>query len=155
MSGFMGEPINLNVVNADVRDILNYITEQYGINFVIDSSVGAVPVTVILANTGQVDARESRVRVVLSDGATLERSEPPPARQENGALIFDLPALAAGKKQEVALQVRPAKLGSFTVSADVSTADGLQGHREASTRIENGIGDGEHRRGKKHGEAGD
>ncbi|MCY7346371.1 MAG: hypothetical protein LH614_09150, partial [Pyrinomonadaceae bacterium] len=24
--GFVGEPINLNVVNADVRDILNYIT---------------------------------------------------------------------------------------------------------------------------------
>src|SRR5437867_13429023 len=44
--GFVGEPINLNVVNADVRDILNYITVQYGINFVIDSSVGAVPVTV-------------------------------------------------------------------------------------------------------------
>src|SRR5882724_11967388 len=44
--GFVGEPINLNVVNADVRDILNYITEQYGVNFVIDSSVGAVPVTV-------------------------------------------------------------------------------------------------------------
>jgi type IV pilus assembly protein PilQ len=45
-SGFIGEPINLNVVNADIRDILNYITEQYGINFVIDSSVTAVPVTV-------------------------------------------------------------------------------------------------------------
>src|SRR5438105_9837293 len=45
-SGFVGEPINLNVVNADIRDILNYVTEQYGINFVIDSSVGAVPVTV-------------------------------------------------------------------------------------------------------------
>ncbi|HVS80610.1 MAG TPA: type IV pilus secretin PilQ [Pyrinomonadaceae bacterium] len=45
-SGFVGEPINLNVSNADIRDILNYITEQYGINFVIDSSVGAVPVTV-------------------------------------------------------------------------------------------------------------
>jgi len=45
-SGFMGEPINLNVVNADIRDILNYITEQYGINFVIDSSVNTVPVTV-------------------------------------------------------------------------------------------------------------
>jgi len=44
--GFLGEPINLNVVNADIRDILNYITEQYGVNFVIDSSVGAVPVTV-------------------------------------------------------------------------------------------------------------
>jgi type IV pilus assembly protein PilQ len=46
MSGFVGEPINLNVVNADIRDILNYVTEQYGINFVIDSSVGAVPVTI-------------------------------------------------------------------------------------------------------------
>src|SRR5258705_2310323 len=44
--GFVGETINLNVVNADIRDILNYITEQYGVNFVIDSSVGAVPVTV-------------------------------------------------------------------------------------------------------------
>ncbi|HEU4769090.1 MAG TPA: type IV pilus secretin PilQ [Pyrinomonadaceae bacterium] len=44
--GFIGEPINLNVVNADIRDILNYITEQYGVNFVIDASVQAVPVTV-------------------------------------------------------------------------------------------------------------
>jgi type IV pilus secretin PilQ/predicted competence protein len=44
--GFVGEPINLNVVNADIRDILNYITEQYGVNFVIDSSVSAIPVTV-------------------------------------------------------------------------------------------------------------
>src|SRR5678815_3379232 len=44
--GFIGEPINLNVVNADIRDILNYITEQYGVNFVIDASVSAVPVTV-------------------------------------------------------------------------------------------------------------
>ncbi len=44
--GFIGEPINLNVVNADIRDILNYITEQYGINFVIDKSVSGVSVTV-------------------------------------------------------------------------------------------------------------
>jgi type IV pilus assembly protein PilQ len=48
--GFRGEPINLNVVNADIREILSYITEQYGINFVIDSSVKAVPVTVNLNN---------------------------------------------------------------------------------------------------------
>jgi len=44
--GFVGEPINLNVVNADIRDILNYITEQYGVNFVVDSSVARVPVTI-------------------------------------------------------------------------------------------------------------
>lgn len=45
-AGFVGEPINLKVVNADIRDILNYVTEQYGINFVIDNSVKQVPVTV-------------------------------------------------------------------------------------------------------------
>lgn len=45
-AGFVGEPINLNVVDADVRDILSYITEQYGVNFVIDKSVKATPVTV-------------------------------------------------------------------------------------------------------------
>ena len=45
-AGFVGEPINLNVVNADIRDILNYITEQYGVNFVVDASVKNVPVTI-------------------------------------------------------------------------------------------------------------
>ena len=44
--GFVGETISINLVNVDVRDILNYITELYGVNFVIDSSVAAVPVTV-------------------------------------------------------------------------------------------------------------
>ena len=44
--GCVGEPINLNVVNADIRDILNYITEQYGVNFVVDASVQRVPVTI-------------------------------------------------------------------------------------------------------------
>ncbi len=44
--GFRGEVIDLNVVNADVREILNYITDQYGINFVIDKSVKETPVTV-------------------------------------------------------------------------------------------------------------
>src|ERR1700752_4458940 len=44
--GFVGEPISLNVVNADIRDILNYITEQYGVNFVVDQPVKQVPVTI-------------------------------------------------------------------------------------------------------------
>jgi len=84
-AGFIGETINLNVVNADVRDILNYITEQYGINFVIDSSVGAVPVTVnvqdvpwnyaldaiLRANRLGVDVNGNILRVATSD--TLAR----------------------------------------------------------------------------------
>ncbi len=49
-AGFVGEVTNLNVVNADVRDILSYFTEQYGINFVIDKSVQKVPVTVNISD---------------------------------------------------------------------------------------------------------
>lgn len=45
-AGFVGEPINLNVVKADIRELLNYITTEYGVNFVIDQSVGKVEVTV-------------------------------------------------------------------------------------------------------------
>lgn len=45
-AGFRGEPISLKIVNMDIRDVLSYITEQYGINFVIDKSVKQVPVTV-------------------------------------------------------------------------------------------------------------
>jgi type IV pilus assembly protein PilQ len=85
-TGFVGEPINLNVVNADVRDILNYITEQYGINFVIDSSVGAVPVTVnvqdvpwnhaldaiLRANRLGIDVNGNILRVATSDTLAKE-----------------------------------------------------------------------------------
>jgi len=89
--GFVGEPINLNVVNADVRDIFNYITEQYGVNFVIDSSVGAVPVTVTVnevpwnvaldailrANRLGIDVQGSILRVatqqILADEATTQQ----------------------------------------------------------------------------------
>ena len=60
--GFIGEPINLKVVNADVRDILNYITEQYGVNFVIDSSVKDVPVTVNVSGVPWNYALESILR---------------------------------------------------------------------------------------------
>jgi len=45
-AGFRGETVDLDVVNTDVRDILRYITEQYGINFVLDKSVKETPVTV-------------------------------------------------------------------------------------------------------------
>ena len=60
--GFVGEPINLNVVNADVRDILNYVTEQYGVNFVIDKSVKQVPVTVNVSEVPWNTALDSILR---------------------------------------------------------------------------------------------
>ncbi len=48
---FVGEPISLNIVNADFRDILLYITEQYGYDFVIDKSVKDISVTLNVNNT--------------------------------------------------------------------------------------------------------
>jgi type IV pilus assembly protein PilQ len=51
-SGFVGEIINLNVVDADIRDVLQLITHQYGVNFVIDSSIkpGDVKISVNVNN---------------------------------------------------------------------------------------------------------
>lgn len=88
-AGFVGEPINLNVVNADIRDILSYITEQYGVNFVIDSSVGAVPVTVnvtdvpwnialdaiLRANRLGIDVNGSILRVATREVLVTEAAE--------------------------------------------------------------------------------
>jgi uncharacterized repeat protein (TIGR01451 family) len=96
------------------------------------------PATVTLANTSQVDGKESRVRVTLSDGATLERSEPPPTRQDGGALVFDLPGSRGGQAQTIAMQVRPARVGTVTVAAQADTADALSARRDATVRIDAG-----------------
>ncbi len=44
--GFQGEALDLKIVNMDIRDLLSFISERYGVNFVIDKSVQKVPVTV-------------------------------------------------------------------------------------------------------------
>ena len=100
--GFVGEPINLKVVNADIRDILNYITEQYGINFVIDSSVKAVPVTV---NVNDVPWNVALDSVLRAQGLGI---------QVNGTIlrVADAKVLAAEytiikSQQESALETQP------------------------------------------------
>lgn len=99
----------------------------------------AFPVAVVLDNAGGVESKDARVKVQLSDGATLERSEPPPSRTEaGGILVFDLPPVAGKARQEIALQVVPARTGSVTVTADAATTDGLQATNRAVTRIEPG-----------------
>lgn len=47
---FVGEKISFQTVNADFRDILNYITEQYGFDFVLDKSIKTVPMTINAKN---------------------------------------------------------------------------------------------------------
>jgi uncharacterized repeat protein (TIGR01451 family) len=103
------------------------------------AGLGNFPVTVALDNAGAVDSKDARVKVTLSDGATLASSEPPPTRQDAaGALTFDLPPVAGKAKQQVTLQVKPARLGEVTVTAEAVTTDGLQATNKATTRVEPG-----------------
>ncbi len=96
--GFVGEPINLNVVNADIRDILNYITEQYGINFVIDKSVGTIPVTV---NVNDVPWNIALDSVLQSQELAV---------QVNGPILRIASSKVLAAESEIAKKIRESKL---------------------------------------------
>ncbi|MBK8466388.1 MAG: type IV pilus secretin PilQ [Chloracidobacterium sp.] len=96
--GFRGEAINLNVVNADVRDILSYITDQYGINFVIDKSVRDVPVTV---KVNEVPWNVALDSVLRSQGLAV---------QVNGSILRVADSGTLASEQAVLLKVRDGQL---------------------------------------------
>ncbi len=96
-SGFVGEPINLNVSNGDVRDILSFITEQYDINFVIDKSVKQVPVTVRLNDVPWNLALDSILR---SQGLAIDA---------NGPILRVAEAKLLVDEQEINRQIERAK----------------------------------------------
>lgn len=106
-AGFVGEPINLNVVNADVRDILNYITEQYGINFVIDKSVGSVPVTVNVTDVPWNVALDS----------ILQSQEL--AVQANGPILRVASSKILAAETEIANKIRESKLDTSPLYTEI------------------------------------
>ena len=107
--GFVGEPVSLNVVNADIREILNYITEQYGVNFVVDASVRNVAVTInvtdvpwnfaldsiLKANRLGVEANGNILRIatlqVLKDEAKIRAEEEEARGQLRAAQLDNAP----------------------------------------------------------------
>jgi len=97
-AGFVGETINLNVVNADIRDILNYITEQYGVNFVIDKSVSAVPVTV---NVNDVPWDIALDSVLRAQGLGV---------QVNGTILRIADQKTLASEQDVLVKIRDSQL---------------------------------------------
>ncbi|MDQ3221547.1 MAG: type IV pilus secretin PilQ [Acidobacteriota bacterium] len=97
-AGFVGESINLNVVNADIRDILNYITEQYGVNFVIDKSVSAVPVTV---NVNDVPWDIALDSVLRAQGLGV---------QVNGTILRIADQKTLASEQDVLVKIRDSQL---------------------------------------------
>lgn len=44
--GFIGDPISIDIAGVDINDILRFISDNYGENFILDKSVTAVNVTV-------------------------------------------------------------------------------------------------------------
>jgi type IV pilus assembly protein PilQ len=128
--GFVGEPININVNNADIRDILSYITEQYGVNFVIDKSVGKVPVTVnvsdvpwnraldsiLRANGLGIDINDSILRVadakVLAEEAAV-RKQIEDTKLDNSPLYTEFVRLNYARAGNT-LAVQAGGTGTFT-----------------------------------------
>jgi type IV pilus assembly protein PilQ len=130
--GFMGEPINLKVVNADIRDILNYVTEQYGINFVIDSSVKAVPVTV---NVSDVPWNYALDSVLRAQGLGI---------QVNGNIlrVADSKILAAEytiikSQQDAALETQPLMTEFIRLNYARAANGFARGNDTAGTFVDN------------------
>ncbi|HEX5706271.1 MAG TPA: type IV pilus secretin PilQ [Pyrinomonadaceae bacterium] len=141
--GFVGEPVNLNVVNADIRDILNYITEQYGVNFVIDASVGNVPVTVnvtdvpwnialdsiLKANRLGIEVTGNILRVattkVLADEAAVQ-SRIREARLDNSPLITEFIRLNYARAGN-SLSQQAGTTGNFAGGTSQDSFSGGQG----------------------------
>lgn len=141
--GFVGEPVNLNVVNADIRDILNYITEQYGVNFVIDASVGNIPVTVnvtdvpwnialdsiLKANRLGIEVSGNILRVattkVLADEAAVQ-ARIREARLENSPLITEFIRLNYARAGN-SLSQQAGTTGNFAGGTSQDSFSGGQG----------------------------
>lgn len=61
--GFVGRPVNLDLKNVDLRDVLRFLHNQYKVNFIIDRSVGAnVPVDVSIRNVPWNQALDSLLK---------------------------------------------------------------------------------------------
>lgn len=43
--GFIGDPISIDIAGVDINDVLRFISDNYGENFILDKSVGQVNVT--------------------------------------------------------------------------------------------------------------
>ena len=99
-AGFVGEPINLKVVNADIRDILNYITEQYGINFVIDNSVKQVPVTV---NVNEVPWNLALDSILMANDLNV---------QVKGPILRIAESAKLAKENEIQLKIKEGQLNA-------------------------------------------
>jgi type IV pilus assembly protein PilQ len=67
---YQGEPVSLDITNVDLSDILRFISDNYDVNFVLDKSVGKVPVTLKVNQVPWTQVLESIFR---ANGLTYRR----------------------------------------------------------------------------------
>jgi type IV pilus assembly protein PilQ len=78
-SGYVGGPISFDLrAGVDIRDMLRFISQQYGVNFVMDRSVGPVPVELKITDVPWNRVMESVLRAnglgwVCDDGGKIVR----------------------------------------------------------------------------------
>ncbi|HEY8506310.1 MAG TPA: hypothetical protein VIL46_17120, partial [Gemmataceae bacterium] len=84
---------------------------------------GEAPVTISVANEGQVPSGAVTVRAEVPPGWEYVRSDPP-ARPEGGALVWELPPLAGEQQHLLQARFLPRRAGKATIRAAVRTADG-------------------------------
>lgn len=78
--GFVGRPVNLELKNVDLRDVLRFLHNRFGVNFIVDKSVPAsVPVDVSLKDVPWNQALEAILRsqglgMVREDGKMIRVS---------------------------------------------------------------------------------
>jgi type IV pilus assembly protein PilQ len=119
-AGFVGEAIDLNVVNTDVREILSHMTNEYGINFVIDNSVKSTPITTNLNNVPwnmALDAiLQSQGLGIQINGPILRVADVEKLNKENDILA----QLANGKLDRSPLYTEFVRLNFATASGSAS-----------------------------------
>jgi type IV pilus assembly protein PilQ len=87
---YIGGPISFDLrAGVDIRDMLRFISQQYGVNFIVDKSVGAVPVDVRVTDMPWNQVIESVLRANRL-GAVCE----------SGGKIIRVATLAAIKEEE-------------------------------------------------------
>src|SRR5215471_14552998 len=78
-AGYVGGPISFDLrAGVDIRDMLRFISQQYGVNFVMDKSVGSVPVELKITEVAWNRVMESVLRAnglgwVCDDGGKIVR----------------------------------------------------------------------------------
>jgi uncharacterized repeat protein (TIGR01451 family) len=93
-----------------------------------------IPATITVVNSGQVDTRDGNVYLEIPPGMSFVRSDPP-AREENGNLVWNLQSLGGGRQQGIQAVFRAKQTGTFHTVARAVTRDDLRVENDVSFNV--------------------